>query len=216
MGPRPRAQRRPSPQYPELFVVIPSRPDIHKEYEKKATEKRAITEEPEYAVPKTEEDYAAYFQQIRRGPVITSVRVRRFLTHLLLEQAKSVNTLQRVMKALEELQESNEIVPGAEAGEPRRELEQGLDIVAPPASEEQQPQTMATCNDFEAYAPCQPSEALFQLRTNSIPEPQEPQVPHAAVDSTLMGFPLYRALSYQPPPASSQPSTSHETQQQEP
>ncbi|KAB8236622.1 uncharacterized protein BDW43DRAFT_308299 [Aspergillus alliaceus] len=102
MGPRPRAQRRPSPQYPELFVVIPSRPDIHKEYEKKATEKRAITEEPE-----------------------------------------------RVMKALEEPQESNEIVPGAEAGEPRRELEQGLDIVAPPASEEQQPQTMATCNDLK-------------------------------------------------------------------
>ncbi|KAF5865084.1 hypothetical protein ETB97_005325 [Aspergillus alliaceus] len=190
MGPRPPAQRRPSPQYPELFVVIPSRPDIHKEYEKKATEKRAITEEPEV--------------------------VQRFLTHLLLEQAKSVNTLQRVMKGLEEPQESNELVPGAEAGEPRRELEQGLDIVAPPASEEQQPQTMATCNDFEAYAPCQPSEALFQLRTNSIPEPQEPQVPHAAVDSTLMGFPLYRALSYQPPPASSQPSTSHETQQQEP
>ncbi|KNG91358.1 hypothetical protein ANOM_000478 [Aspergillus nomiae NRRL 13137] len=136
-----------------------------------------------FHIPKTEAECATYFRQIRSGPPATAVRIQRFLTHLLVEQAKSVDMLSRVRKALEEPKETNETAPQVATREPQKGSEQAQGFFAPPASQSQQPPTAiastpivgTTVGDFTA-APSQSSQAS-QLPTDNIPQHQEPQVP---------------------------------------
>ncbi|KAB8262510.1 hypothetical protein BDV32DRAFT_120233 [Aspergillus pseudonomiae] len=139
-----------------------------------------------FNIPKTEAECATYFRQIRCGPPATAVRIQRFLTHLLVEQAKSVDMLSRVRKALEEPKETNETAPQVDTREPQKGSEQAQGFFAPPASQSQQPPTAiastpivgTSVGDFTAVPsqPSQPSQSS-QLPTDNIPQHQEPQLP---------------------------------------
>ncbi|KAE8324810.1 hypothetical protein BDV39DRAFT_216925 [Aspergillus sergii] len=106
-----------------------------------------------FDIPKTEAECATYFRQIRSGPAATAVRLQRFLTHLLVEQAKSVDMLSR----------PNETAP------------QGF--VAAPASD------IGTGVGNSTAAPSQPSQSISQPPTDNIPQRQEAQVPQASMRS---------------------------------
>ncbi|OGM44225.1 hypothetical protein ABOM_007704 [Aspergillus bombycis] len=137
-----------------------------------------------FNIPKTEAECASYFRQIRSGPPATAIQIQRFLTHLLVEQAKSVDMLSRVRKALEEPQKTNETATKVTAIEPQKKSEQVKGFTAPPTSESQQPPTatastpiVGTSVGNPTTAPPQPSQSLSQLTTDTIPQGQEPQVP---------------------------------------
>ncbi|KAF7591037.1 hypothetical protein BBP40_002055 [Aspergillus hancockii] len=137
-----------------------------------------------FDTPKTEEDCAAYFRQIRSGPPLASARAQKYLTHLLLEQAKSVSMLDRVRKALEE---PGKIIEGASVPETREQEQEPLipaNNVSAPSTEEQPSRNtadiMPTINNIfsphDTPTPMLPSIATTQAPgTKSVAQPQDPQ-----------------------------------------
>ncbi|KAK6811685.1 hypothetical protein RU639_012551 [Aspergillus parasiticus] len=137
-----------------------------------------------FDIPKTEAECAAYFRQIRSGPAASAVRIQRFLTHLLVEQAKSIDMLSRVRKALEEPEQPNETAPQMATRETQKQTEHTQGFVAAPASDSRQPPATTASTPIvgtgvgnSTAASSQSSPSTSQPPTDNIPQRQEAQVP---------------------------------------
>ncbi|PIG82445.1 hypothetical protein AARAC_004829 [Aspergillus arachidicola] len=137
-----------------------------------------------FDIPKTEAECATYFRQIRSGPAATAVRIQRFLTHLLVEQAKSVDMLSRVRKALEEPEQPNETAPQVATRKPQKQSEHTQGFVVAPASDCRQPPATTASTPIvgtgvgnSTAASSQLSQSTSQPPTDNIPQRQEAQVP---------------------------------------
>ena len=137
-----------------------------------------------FDIPKTEVECATYFRQIRSGPAATAVRIQRFLTHLLVEQAKSVDMLSRVRKALEEPEQPNETAPQVATREHQKQSGHTQGSAAAAASDSRQPPATTASTPIvgtgvgnSTAASSQPSQSTSQPPTDNIPQRQEAQVP---------------------------------------